>query len=146
MPDAMQRCFRPEPQSVGPARDFATAVLTAWGLAALVEDIRLCVSELAANAVLHGASDGREPFAVTLSADDQQVHLEVRDSRRPEAGAWPEVRRARQTETSGRGLLIVEMLATSWGVEDRPPWGKAVWARFRVGESPPGGQSEAGRS
>lgn len=47
-------------RSVGAARSFTVEILTEWGVAERLDDIRLCVSELATNAVLHGVPPGRE--------------------------------------------------------------------------------------
>ncbi|MFE6766553.1 ATP-binding protein [Streptomyces sp. NPDC057689] len=65
--------------SVGASRDFVSGVLTEWRLHTLIEDIRLCVSELATNGLLHGVPPGRE-FSVVLHRAEDQVRLEVRDS------------------------------------------------------------------
>jgi anti-sigma regulatory factor (Ser/Thr protein kinase) len=129
MTEVTQHYFEPKAESVGLARDFATATLTAWGLAGPAEDIRLCVSELASNALLHGAEPGLG-FLVRLTAEDDFVLLEVHDSRR--GGQRPHVRHTDPSDTSGRGLLIVEQLADEWGVCDRQPSGKIVWTRFKT--------------
>ncbi|WP_328620324.1 ATP-binding protein [Streptomyces sp. NBC_00354] len=55
MPDPKQSSFDPQPESTGLARAFAVTTLTSWGLPSSAEDIRLCVSELAANALIHGS-------------------------------------------------------------------------------------------
>ncbi|MGX1851078.1 ATP-binding protein [Streptomyces sp. NPDC055299] len=134
MPDATKKFFDSKPQSVGLARDFAATTLQAWGLDAPADDVRLCVSELASNALLHGTEPGHG-FLVRLEADDDFVRLEVHDSRNrhDDRGPQPVVRYPADTDTTGRGLLIVDMLADCWGVEDREPLGKVVWSRFKAG-------------
>lgn len=57
---AEQRRFPRRLTSVGASRDFVTGVLVEWELHPLIEDIKLCVSELATNALLHGVPPGRE--------------------------------------------------------------------------------------
>lgn len=131
MPDITQQFFSATPASVGAARDFALTTLASGGLPARAEDIRLCVSELASNALAHGTAPGHG-FLVKIEADDDFVHLEVHDSR----GRRPEVRHPQETDTSGRGLLIVEELSDDWGVEDHQPFGKVVWSRFKAAGSP----------
>ncbi|MEH0398446.1 ATP-binding protein [Streptomyces sp. NPDC053741] len=126
MADSTQRFFKARPGSVGQARTFTTDTLTEWGLLGRAEDIRLCVSELATNALVHGTVADRG-FLVRLDADEQVVRLEVHDSRRQH----PEVRQAADTDTSGRGLVLVSALADGWGVEDRNPLGKIVWSCFK---------------
>ncbi len=128
MPDTMQRFFDPKPESVGLARDFATTTLAAWGLAGPAEDVRLCVSELASNALVRGTEPGCG-FLVRLDVEDEFVRLEVHDTRR----GRPDIRHPADTDTRGRGLLIVSELADGWGVEDRDPSGKVVWIRFKAG-------------
>ena len=77
----------------------------------------LLTSELVTNALLHGR--GRVRFGV--SVDELTVRVEVGDDdpRRPLSPAQ------RDGAESGRGLLILDELARSWGVEDSPP-GKVV--------------------
>lgn len=53
--------------------------------------------------------------------------MEVHDSRR----RHPEARHVAGTDTSGRGLILVNELADGWGVEDRIPLGKIVWSCFK---------------
>jgi anti-sigma regulatory factor (Ser/Thr protein kinase) len=122
-----QRFFKAWPESVSQARYFASEALADWGLPGRVEDIRLCVSELATNALVHGTVPGHG-FLVRLEADEEVVRLEVHDTRR----RHPEARQAVDTDTSGRGLILVNALADSWGVENRTPLGKVVWSSFKA--------------
>lgn len=47
-----QQFFDARPESVGQARSFTSEALTYWGLPDRAEDVRLCVSELATNALV----------------------------------------------------------------------------------------------
>jgi anti-sigma regulatory factor (Ser/Thr protein kinase) len=47
----------PELASAGRARRLVDAAVREWGLAHLADDVALCVSELAANAVLHAHTE-----------------------------------------------------------------------------------------
>ncbi|WP_406253554.1 ATP-binding protein [Streptomyces atratus] len=127
MIETVQRFFGARPESVGQAREFASETLAVWGLSERIDDIRLCVSELATNALVHGtvADHG---FLVRLDAEDDVVRLEVHDSRRRR----PEPRQAADTDCSGRGLVLVAALADEWGVQDRTPLGKIVWSCFKT--------------
>lgn len=127
MPESLQQFFEARRQSVRKAREFATRALDGWGLTSRTEDIRLCVSELATNAVLHGTARGHG-FLVRLDIDDNCVRLEVHDSRRQQ----PVVREPTATDISGRGLTLVAALSDEWGVRDRTPLGKIIWSCFKT--------------
>ncbi|MFI8438417.1 ATP-binding protein [Streptomyces sp. NPDC079020] len=127
MIETVHRFFKAHPESVGQAREFASETLAGWGLAERIDDIRLCVSELATNALVHGTVSDHG-FLVRLDAEDDVVRLEVHDSRRRR----PETRQAADTDLSGRGLVLVAALADGWGVQDRTPLGKIVWSCFKT--------------
>ncbi|MEU1484310.1 ATP-binding protein [Streptomyces sp. NPDC005752] len=124
MPLSQQRRFPRRKTSVRASRDFVDQVLTGWQLAPLIADIKLCVSELATNALLHGVPPGRE-FSVRLSATDHFVRLAVRDS----GGGRPAVRLVGEESGSGRGLFLARQLAAELGV-DHHAVGKTVWVAF----------------
>ncbi|MFI8928839.1 ATP-binding protein [Streptomyces sp. NPDC053474] len=130
MPDPTQQFFTARPESVRAARDFTTRTLTARELDVRTEDIRLCVSELASNAVTHGTTPGHG-FLVRIVIDDDVVRLEVHDSR----SKHPVPGEPADTDVTGRGLLIVAALSDDWGVTTREPLGKIVWSCFKVGRN-----------
>ena len=88
------------------------------------DEVILCLSELAANAVLH--SDSRRPggtFTVRIeSCPGVHIRIEVEDDGGPWLAPAPD-------PGSGRGLDIVGVLAAEWGVTARHA-GRTVWARF----------------
>jgi anti-sigma regulatory factor (Ser/Thr protein kinase) len=84
-----------------------------------METAQLLVSELATNALVHGS--GCAALAAELRA--QCLHVEVLDSGPTVDWVSLEVEASR---SHGRGLAIVDALASSWGVEPRFV-GKAVW-------------------
>ncbi|WP_430379795.1 ATP-binding protein [Streptomyces sp. B1-3] len=127
MTETIQRFFDARPQSIGQARKFTADALADWGFQDRAEDIRVCVSELATNALVHGTAAGHG-FLVKLDADQDEVRLEVHDSRRQH----PAARQAADTDLSGRGLTLVSVLADGWGVQDRTPFGKIVWSCFKA--------------
>ncbi|MEV1090894.1 ATP-binding protein [Streptomyces microflavus] len=126
MMETDQRFFKATPKAIQQAREFATATLAGWGRGERIDDIRLCVSELATNALVHGTVSDHG-FLVRLDAEDDVVRLEVHDSRCER----PTTREAADTDLSGRGLVLVAALADDWGVQDRAPLGKIVWSSFK---------------
>jgi anti-sigma regulatory factor (Ser/Thr protein kinase) len=71
------------PVSVPRARAFVCRHLIEHGVAYLVDPVRLVVSELATNAMMHASSS----FTVTISSADRSVRLAVRDE--PPVGRVP---------------------------------------------------------
>lgn len=112
--------------SVRAARQFVGDTLGEWGLSERREDIRLCASELATNAVLHGVPLGRD-FSVRLEWEGAVVAIEVRDS----GPGCPVVRQPELDVRSGRGLWLVAELADEFQIRDERV-GKTVWAGFKV--------------
>lgn len=89
----------------------------------LVDDVVLLASELVTNVVLYA----RTPLVVSLRADEQGIRVEVCD----ESPALPAQRRYGTDAASGRGLALLERLASRWGAEPLPGGaGKAVWFRL----------------
>ncbi|MEC4016967.1 ATP-binding protein [Streptomyces sp. H27-D2] len=124
-PDSARRFFERKSESVGCARSFAEEVLAHWKVTHRTDDLRLCASELATNALLHGTPRGRG-FLLELTLDNGAVTLEVHDS----SPAPPAVDHPADDDVHGRGLLLVEALADRWGTSRRQPFGKVVWAVF----------------
>ncbi len=94
--------------------------------------VALVVGELAANAVRHGRVPGHD-FALSLALDATAdvIRVEVADAasaRRPPATAPS----SHPDGESGRGLLLVDVLAVRWGWAPRRPVGKTVWAEVSL--------------
>lgn len=121
-----ERYFPRSPRSVRPAREFTAETLHAWGVTCRRDDLLLCVSELATNALLHGVPPGRY-YRVRLMLFDGAVRAEVHDS----GGGRPRIADRDPGAEGGRGLLLVAGVADRWGVTPRMP-GKAVWCEFGV--------------
>lgn len=126
MPLSRQPRFPRACGSVPAARAFALETLAEWGCVDRCDDVRLCVSELATNALLHGVPPGRE-FCLTLVADGPLIRVEVRDS----GDGIPQTGRGEAEDCGGRGLRLVTALADDFGVTPRPP-GKTVWTIFKT--------------
>ena len=107
-------------------RDHLTAVADVE-----LDSVVLATSEVVTNALLHG--EGRVMVEVRPSADGVRVEVTDQGYRRPH------VRRVHGDEDeSGRGLHIVEMLTSRWGVTPSTSGpGKTVW--FELDSTPRAG-------
>jgi anti-sigma regulatory factor (Ser/Thr protein kinase) len=111
------------PASVRKARGFTADVLADDGVEASVTEVAvLLVSELVTNAVVHA----RGPICLTVHTDAHWVRIEVEDP----VHRRPVLRAATLDALDGRGLLVVDKLATDWGTEQRATR-KVVW--FEIG-------------
>jgi len=112
-----------EPAAAGRARHAVVRTCQAWGLDC-GPSAELVVSELVANAVLHGWGH----VLLRLDDTDDGLRIEVEDSN-PVPPVTTDGHRGR---VGGFGMQIVERLA-DWGW--RPSGtGKVVWAKIRAGE------------
>jgi anti-sigma regulatory factor (Ser/Thr protein kinase) len=111
------RSFPGQLDQVREARAFTARLLA--GYPAIFEAV-VCVSEFAANAVLHSDTRARGRFIVRVEvfAPDYSW-IEVEDG----GGLWQSPRRG------GHGLDLVDKVASEWGVDgDRDGW--IAWARL----------------
>ncbi|MBW3641455.1 MAG: ATP-binding protein [Actinobacteria bacterium] len=117
-----KRLFYGDASSVGEARSFVRDVLAETDVPpGLVDAAVLLVSELATNVSLHARTD----LQVSLRVSESELWAEVKDwnSRLPQACRTP------ADATTGRGLQLIDAIASTWGVE-RDDDGKIVWFRL----------------
>jgi anti-sigma regulatory factor (Ser/Thr protein kinase) len=103
------------PACVSAVREHVRVALRVWHLEFLSDTAVLLASELATNAVRH-AGLGR-PFSVVVRRDldldgagTACVWVEVHDTN----SLVPQAVQAREEDTGGRGLLLVESLSDGW--------------------------------
>lgn len=115
-------------RSVTEARRFVLDALTNWSLDALADTAALLTSEVVTNAVLHA----RTTVDLVVLRLGDGVAVEVTDGSRKQ----PRVGQATPESTNGRGIALLEQLASTWGVTtnragktvrftvtgDRDPW------------------------
>ncbi|MFB6978878.1 SpoIIE family protein phosphatase [Streptomyces scopuliridis] len=123
-----------DPEGLAESRGVLRQALADWGLAELTDDVELAAGELLVNVLLH-TEGGAVLTLEVLPEPVRRVRLWVKDR----SSAWPRRREPGESATSGRGLLLVDAVATRWGVEPRGD-GKAVWCEFR-----PNGGRDRGR-
>ncbi|MEW2443646.1 ATP-binding protein [Micromonospora marina] len=112
-----------------PVRQAAREILVDWDAAHIADDALAVITELVHNVIRHTDAGGR----LDLSRQADSILIEVFDtsSRLPRRFS-PDPHRI-----GGRGLLIVDAMAASWGTSEtshgRP--GKVVWARISLDRS-----------
>ncbi|MFF2812376.1 ATP-binding protein [Streptomyces sp. NPDC058000] len=134
-----------EPRSVGWVRRELRRQLEQWGFPGeLVGSAELLVSELVTNAVRAQAAGGGTWVGVRFAWEGggRRVRLEVRDGsggRPVSSGKQAEEAEetGREAAECGRGLVLVDALASGWGVEP-DGIGKIVWAELAVSGAWPG--------
>lgn len=137
------------PRGARLARHLAAGQLDAWGLPYDTEahrTVALVVAELAGNAVRHGRVRGRD-FRLRLILRPEgpenpgnpgdpgraTVRIEVTDARTDRLPPAPGTLRPPPPDgESGRGLLLVESLATRWGTIRDDPYTKTVWCEVAL--------------
>ncbi|MFF3286845.1 SpoIIE family protein phosphatase [Streptomyces sp. NPDC003023] len=108
------------------ARHMVRAAVGAWGARSRADEIELAADEMITNALMH--TDGGAIVTVRVPAGpERRLRVEVEDR----SSALPRRREAGTTGVSGRGLMLVDRLSDSWGVESRGG-GKCVWCEFRM--------------
>ncbi|MFD8145292.1 SpoIIE family protein phosphatase [Streptomyces sp. NPDC059708] len=126
-PRIHQYVHQADPEGLSDARYALRQALRDWGMAELADDVELAAGELLVNALLH--TDGGAVLTMEVLPEPvRRIRLWVKDR----SSVWPRRRSPGEAATTGRGLLLVDALATHWGVESRGD-GKAVWCEFDAG-------------
>jgi anti-sigma regulatory factor (Ser/Thr protein kinase) len=113
------------PASVAVARQRLAADLSAAGIfEAAVGDVILVVSELLSNAIRHARPLPGASVQVAWALADEAIELAVSDGG---AATTPARTHASVSALGGRGLDIVEYVASRWGIRSDDS-GQTVWA------------------
>jgi anti-sigma regulatory factor (Ser/Thr protein kinase) len=123
----LDRWFPGNPQATGAARH-AVDELSDKLHPALLEDLRLLVSELVTNSVQHGPPTEGKPNWLQLSISNGYVRAQVQDCG---PGFVPTPSLATADAESGRGLYLVDQIANQWGVT--PGTTTCVWLELDRG-------------
>ncbi len=111
LPPRSTMTLRGVPESVSVARRRVRRFLGAGHPAS--EDVVLLVSEVVTNSVVHSASGGGGEVAMTVAVGSGTVLVEVSDG--GSGASAPHVRNDPQAE-NGRGMFLVDLLASRWGI------------------------------
>jgi len=111
----------PEPASATRARDVTRSHLASSCPDEVVESAALVVTELVSNVVVHALTD----MLLVVDIAPGRVDLRVQDS----SPQQPRLLTSSVDAVGGRGLAIVDELATAWGVDQQRGM-KVVWAEL----------------
>ncbi|MGV9580063.1 SpoIIE family protein phosphatase [Streptomyces sp. NPDC003509] len=117
-----------EPERIAVARQQLRELLHDWADTEQVDSAELMVSEMATNVLVHTDGDALLVAEVTGEPGERRLRVEVADA----SDELPHKRRPGEMASSGRGLMLMEMLADAWGVDPRGE-GKSIW--FELYES-----------
>ncbi|MGW0934374.1 ATP-binding SpoIIE family protein phosphatase [Streptomyces sp. NPDC002666] len=117
-----------EPERIAAARALLREMLHDWADEEQVDSAVLMVSEMATNVLVHTDGDALVVAQAIGEHGDRRLRVEVSDG----SDELPHKRRPGEMASSGRGLVLMEMLAHAWGVDPRGS-GKSIW--FELYES-----------
>ncbi|MFJ9826805.1 SpoIIE family protein phosphatase [Streptomyces sp. NPDC101160] len=131
---AMMTIAQADPHRIATARGNVRQLLHDWSDPDQVDSAVLMVSEMVTNVLVHTDGDAllvAEVVCLPDAPDARRLRVEVADA----SDELPHKRHPGEMASNGRGLLLMEMLADSWGVDPRGE-GKAIW--FELHEPEPG--------
>ncbi|HEY9244424.1 MAG TPA: ATP-binding protein [Streptosporangiaceae bacterium] len=132
-PGCREVALPPATAAAGLARRETRAAVAGWRLGYLADTAVLLVSELVTNALQHAGPDA-SGTVLRLAYCGSWLRIEVHDT----SPDGPQPRIPDWLDESGFGLMLVDALATKWGVQQTTQ-GKAVWAEL---DARPGGAAE----
>lgn len=119
-----------EPERVAIARQQLRELLHDWASEDQVDSAVLLLSETLTNVLVHTDADALLLAEVRGEPGDRRMRVEVTDT----SDDLPHKRSPGELASSGRGLMLIELLADLWGVDPRGE-GKSIW--FELYESSP---------
>jgi anti-sigma regulatory factor (Ser/Thr protein kinase) len=111
-----------EPERVAVARQHLRELLHDWPSDDQVDSAVLLLSETLTNVLVHTDADALLLAEVRGEAGGRRMRVEVTDT----SDDLPHKRRPGELASSGRGLMLIELLADTWGVDPRGE-GKSIW-------------------
>lgn len=111
-----------EPERISGARRQIRELLHDWADPDQVDSAELMVSEMVTNVLTHTDGDALLVAEAVGELGTRRLRVEVADS----SDELPHKRHPGEMASSGRGVLLMEMLADTWGVDPRGE-GKSIW-------------------
>jgi anti-sigma regulatory factor (Ser/Thr protein kinase) len=121
-----------EPDRIGEARHQLQGMLFDWESEDQIDGAVLMLSEMLTNVLVHTEGDAVMVAECSGTRGNRLLRVEVSDT----SDALPHRRTPGELASSGRGLMMMEMLAGSWGVDPRGE-GKSIWFEMRENVSAP---------
>jgi anti-sigma regulatory factor (Ser/Thr protein kinase) len=118
MDSRVRALYKIEPQPGGPAqaRRIIADELADRVPAPVLDDVKLMVSELVTNGIVHGSTEPDEPVMLDLLVNGS-IRCRVMDHGE---GFATRARNADPSPSGGWGLQVVEQLADRWGLQCSP--------------------------
>ena len=115
MDPRVRALYKIEPQPEGPAqaRRIIAEELAARVPASVLDDVKLMVSELVTNGIVHGSTEADAPVMLDLLVNGR-IRCRVLDHGEGFAT------RARSEQPGGWGLQVVQQLSDRWGIQCSP--------------------------
>ncbi|MET8572248.1 SpoIIE family protein phosphatase [Streptomyces sp. NPDC004783] len=124
-----------QPERIAVARQHLRELLHDWPDEEQRDAVVLLLSEVLTNVLVHTDADALLVAEVRGEPGERRIRVEVTDS----GDDLPHKRRPGEMASSGRGLMLIELLSDAWGVAPRGE-GKSIW--FEIYESPGEGSEE----
>ncbi|MEV5978701.1 SpoIIE family protein phosphatase [Streptomyces sp. NPDC052114] len=126
-----------EPERIAGARRHLRELLHDWADDDQVDSAVLMVSEMLTNVLVHTDGDALMVAEVTGEPGARRLRAEVADG----SDDLPHKRHPGELASSGRGLVLMELLAGAWGVDPRGD-GKSIWFELYEDAGASGGRTE----
>ncbi|MCB8902428.1 MULTISPECIES: SpoIIE family protein phosphatase [unclassified Streptomyces] len=134
IPEAPRRTLmtiaQAEPERIAAAREQVRQLLHDWRDEDQLDSAVLMVSEMVTNVLVHTDGDALLVAEVACGEKARRLRVEVSDG----SDELPHKRHPGEMASSGRGLVLMEMLADAWGVDPRGE-GKAIWFELNEPDS-----------
>ncbi|MFH9723584.1 SpoIIE family protein phosphatase [Streptomyces sp. NPDC017254] len=134
LPEAPRRTLmtiaQAEPERIAEAREQMRQLLHDWEDEDQLDSAVLMVSEMVTNVLVHTDGDALLVAEVACGEKTRRLRVEVSDT----SDELPHKRHPGEMASSGRGLVLMEMLADAWGVDPRGE-GKAIWFELNEPDS-----------